>query len=458
MKPRTYILVLVMAIALIAAACSDSDTSDTPTTAPAGAAETTTTASSGDETTTTAAAEVPAEDFTLKVWSWLPNDHDNGPATYDEIFANFEAKYPNVTIELTAMPYPTFWDTWRNATIAGTGPDVISMYGGAAAGGYAKSLVPLQDSLSAETTSDLRFIDSSVSPDGNLYALPAGAYAYHLLVNENVLSEAGLTAEIAFGTWESLISSCQTLSAAGVRPFASGWSDGYELEGYMYVLMSQLLDPAGFDAWVTGQLPLTDDRFYEGMNYVVEMNDAGCFPEDSLGKASYYDAFDDIIAGDAAAFRSGDGYTALDAEANNGEGSMVIMPFPQVPGSQYTDMSDSGPNQGWSVTSWAVDTAAATALVEHIVSAESQQLLWDNTQLPPNVSSLSVESESALFNSYLSVIANPVNHTTFMAFTDPALAIFQREASNLIAGRATPEDILPVADEAQQRALQEMFE
>lgn len=444
MKRRTYLIGLLAAFALLVSACGGDDASGT-------------TASANDSgSETTAASDAPAEDVTLTVWSWLPNDHPNGPATYDAIFASFEEMYPNVTIELTAMPYPTFWDTWRNATIAGTGPDVISMYGGANAGGYASSLEPLQDKISSETKSDLRFLDSSVSPDGNLYAIPAGAYAYYLLVNQNLLAEAGLDGGTAFATWDSLISSCKTLSAAGLHPFASGWSDGYELEGYMYIFMTQLLDADGFSAWVNGQLPMTDERFATGMNYVVEMNDAGCFSEDSLGMTMYYDAFDEVIAGDAVAFPAGSGDTAIDAEANNGEGSMIAIPFPQVPASQYESISDSGPNQGWSVTKWASDKEMATALVEHIVSVESQTLLWENTQLPPNRFSMEVSSDIPIFNDYLGIIANPANHTTFMAFTDPTLAIFQREASNLIAGRTTVDDILTQADEAQQRALSEL--
>ncbi len=393
------------------------------------------------------------DDVTLKVWSWLPNDHEEGMATYEAIFAAFEEANPGVTIELTAPPYPTFWDSWVNATIAGQGPDVISMYGGITAAGYADSLEPLQDRL-GDALDGLRFIPESYSPDGNLYAVPAGAYAYHLLANEVELAKVGLTAADAFGTWDSLLAACGTLADAGLTPFASGWADGYELEGYMYVLMTQLLDADGFAQWVAGELPLTDERFVTGMNHVVEMRDAGCFSEDSLGKATYYDAFDDIIAGDAAAFRSGDGSTALDAEANNGEGSMVVMPFPQVPESAYEQISDAGPNQGWSVTSWASNKDMAAALVAHIISAESQQLLWDNTALVPNRNDVEVVADTDLFQDYLDIIAQPENHTTFMAYTDPALAIFQREASNLIAGRTDTEAILAEADAAQQRALE----
>jgi ABC-type glycerol-3-phosphate transport system substrate-binding protein len=170
----------------------------------------------------------------------------------------------------------------------------------------------------------------------------------------------------------------------------------------------------------------------------------------------YYDAFDEVIAGEAVAFPAGGGDTAVSAEENNGEGSMVVAPFPMVPGSPHERISDAGPNQGWSVTNWAVDQDLAVALIEHILSPESQQLLWENTDLPPNRSDLAVESDHPLFDDYLGIIEHPTNRTTFMAFTDAALAIFQREASNLIAGRTSVEAILEEADAAQQRALSEL--
>jgi ABC-type glycerol-3-phosphate transport system substrate-binding protein len=191
------------------------------------------------------------------------------------------------------------------------------------------------------------------------------------------------------------------------------------------------------------------------MQYVLEMEEANCFAEEHFGKNMYFDSFDTIIAGNAAVFFSGGADTAVSAESHNGEGSMAIIPFPQVPESEYEMISDGGPNQGWSVTTWTEHKEIALKLIEHIVSPESQQLLWDNTMLPPNSKSLKVASDDDLVNDYLEILSHPANHTTFMAFTDPALAIFQREASNLITGRTTVDQILEKADEAQARALEE---
>ncbi len=449
---------LCAAFAILTASCGSDDPTDDAVEEPEdGVAVDDEAPSDGEAPIDGEATQAPtADDVTLEVWSWLPNDHPEGPGTYDEIFSNFEAMYPNVTIDLTAMPYPTFWDTWSNAAIAGTGPDVISMYGGATAVAYADSLIPMQDLLSTETTDDLRFLESSVSPDGNLYAVPAGAYAYYLLANETLLADAGLDAATAFGDWESLLSTCATLAEAGTTPIASGWSDGYVVENYMYVFMSQLLDPESFDQWVNAELELSDPRFEDAMNRLVEMIDADCFSDASEGMTLYNDAFDEAVSGDAASVVVGGIDTALSAEENNGAGSMTALAFPQLPGSEYDNVSDAGPNQGWSVTSFSDNREFSTLLVEHIVSAESQELLWENTQLPPNRFSLDVTSDSVIVTEFLDIIEEPENHTVFMAFTDPALAVFQREASNLIAGRTEPADILHEANEAQQRALSDL--
>lgn len=448
-------LALLAMIALVVAACGDGDADDSPTTTPP---ETQTTAAGPDPDTTTTVGDQtdPVDPVTLEVWSWLPFDHELGEEVYAQIVADFEDANSHITVNLNPLPWPTFWDSWTNATIAGTGPDVISMYGGTTAGGYASSLLPLQDLVSTELLADLKFVDSATSPDGNLYALPSGSFAYYLLANENLVAELGLTAAEAFGDWDSLISTCTALSDAGIPPFATGWADGSQLEAFMYIFMTQLLDDASFDAWVAGELSMLDDRFETAMGHVVEMNEAGCFPEDSLGRPLYFDAFEVMVSGDGAAMSAGSAYTATDAEAQNGEGSMAVLPFPQVPGSQHDVISDAGPNQGWAATSWTDHPEEAAAFIEHLLSPASQQLLWEMTELPPNLNSYEPTSDNQLVNDYLDLINRPNSRTTYMAFTQQAEAVMQREAIDLIARRTTPEAILALADAAQRQALDAM--
>ena len=350
--------------------------------------------------------------ITLSVWSWLSNDHEDGFESYTKIFNNFEEKNPNIKIDFTPMPYPTFWDSWRNATIAGVGPDVVSMYGGSTSGAYANSLLPLQDIISEDVIDNLKYVEPSYSPNGNLYLIPTGAYAYCLMLNNNILDKVGLDAYKDFSTWDDFLNSMQVLRSAGIRPFSTGFSDGYALEGLMYVFLTQVLDDNKFDLWVKGKLPTTDPAFKAAMEYVLEMNEAGAFLPDTLGKNLYYEAYEDMIAGKSASMIVGGLYYPIETEKAHGDGSVSIIPFPQVRKSNYENISDAGPNAGWSISAWTKKKDAAVKLVEHMASPESQMILWEDTQAIPNSKSLDLTSDVRIFSEYLDILSEPKNRTT----------------------------------------------
>ena len=414
------------------------------------------------ETDTTAAVDTTdqaqgddAEPVSLTVWSFQPLNYDGGEEAYQAVVDGFMAANPNIEVEMVAIPFDTYWDQLRNATIAGQGPDIVSMYGGTTAAGYPGSFVALQDVLSSDTLSELKYVDSSIGPDGNLYALPTGAYAYNLTVNTALLDQAGLSVD-DLATWDGLLGACSTLSDAGISPVATGWSDGYQLETLLYMLTSQILDEDGLSAFNQAKIGFDDPRFETAMNHVLDLNEAGCFADDTLGLALYDDGFAQITAGDASLFTAGSAQTAIDADSDLGAGTMAIIPLPQVPESAYADAVDSGPEVGWSIMSWTGHQDAAAKFLEYMASAETQSMLSDAVGIPSNVAASDGSADDALTSAYLDLIASPNAHTTFMAFTQPALAIFEREASNLIAGRTDATEVLKLADEAQRRALSEL--
>ncbi|MGH3446253.1 MAG: ABC transporter substrate-binding protein [Nocardioidaceae bacterium] len=397
--------------------------------------------------------KLPTQDTTIKVWSFLPLNYDGGKATYKHVMDGFRKKHPNITVDLKNIPYDAYWDQLRNSSVAGTGPDVVTVYGGTTAAGYVGAFEPLQDALSKKQRSNLKFLDSSVGPDGNLYALPTGEYGYTLTVNKTLLNKAGLDPGTALSSWDGLLSTCKTLKSAGITPFAAGWSDGYQLETLMYMMMSQLLDPQGLKDWRAAKIGFDDKRFATALGYIQDMKQAGCFGEDSLGKSMYNDSFTQIASGKAAIFTSGSSDSALKGNKQLGQGTMTIMPFPQLPQSQYSRVIDAGPEAGWAVTSWSGHKAAAWALVSYLAEADTQRYVYKKTGTPPNLSDVSVTSDDPVVSEYLKLLSLPDNHTTYMAFTQPALASLERDASGFIAGRKSAEDVLKSADEAQDKAL-----
>ncbi len=393
------------------------------------------------------AGEVPAEDATISVWSFLPDNYDGGTEAYKQIVAGFEAKYPQITVDLSAVPYPKYFDQVRNATVARSGADVITMYGGAQAYSFKNGLYPLQDAMLPEIKSDLKFIDDNYSQDGNLYILPTGTYGYALLVNQDLFSQAGVDPVAGLKDWDSLLTTCQTLSAKGIQPFAAGWKDGYLFETFMYMISSQMMDRATLDKWIAGEIPVDDPMFVTATDHIMELNDAGCFGgEANLGLPLYDDGFNQYATGKAAMLTNGSLSRATSSV--NDVPSTSVIALPQVPESKHEALIDAGAEAGWSVTKWTKHPEAATAFVNYMASPEVQQILWDTVGVPPNLTSLPVEGTTPIQKEFLPLMQNPENHTGFASFPVTVLAVYERNAAPLIGGTLSVEDFTKQAQAA----------
>lgn len=391
--------------------------------------------------------KVPVEKTTLTVWSFLPGNYDAGSETYKKVISAFEDKYPQVTVKLNDMPYPTYFDQVRNATVARKGPDVITMYGGAQAYSYRNGLQPLQDAMLPEVEKDLKFVPDNYSKDGNLYILPTGTYGYAMLINEGLFEQAGVDPKAGLSDWSSLLKTCETLSAKGIQPMAAGWKDGYLFETFMYMISSQLMDDKTLEKWVAGEIPVDDEIFTTATDAIVDMNQAGCFGgEENLGLNMYDDAFNQFYAGKAAMMASGSLSTA--AQAADTLGEATVLALPQVPGSAHTSMIDAGAEAGWAVTKWSKSPQAAAAFVNFLAGPEAQQLIWDGVGVPPNLKSLQVTGTTPMQQAFLPLMENPENHTGFASFPLPVLAVYERNASSLIGGTMTPDQFTEQAQAA----------
>lgn len=394
---------------------------------------------------TLATGEVPEEDATLTVWTFLPGNYEAGAEAYEQVVAGFEELHPQITVDLVDMPYPTYFDQVRSSTVSQTGPDVVTMYGGAQAYSYRDGLYPLQDAIDESLDGDLRYVDENYSPDGNLYIVPTGTYGYAVAVNQALFDEAGIDPEEALGDWDALLESCGSLEAAGIQPFAAGWQDGFLLETFLYMFTSQIMDDETLQSWTAGELPLTDPLFADALQYVLDMDEAGCFGgEAALGQSMYDDSFNQYFAGDAAMMATGSLSTAQQGyEAQEGT---TVMAFPQVPTSTHeAPMIDAGAEAGWSVTRWTEHPEAATAWVNYMASPDTQQLLWEELHLPPNLESVSVEPTTPIEEAFVPLMQNSDNHTGFAAFPLEVLAIFEREAAPLIGGDTSVDALLEEA-------------
>ena len=348
------------------------------------------------------------------------------------------------------MPYGTYWDQLRNSGVSRSGPDVVTMYGGAQAYSYRNSLYPMQDAMAPEVKKDLRYIDENYSKDGNLYMLPAGAYGYALITNQSLFEKAGLDANESLATWDGLLNACTVLSDKGIPAIASGWQDGYQLEALLYMISSQLMDTETLAKWTGGKLAFNDPLFRTAIDRVLEMNQAGCFGgEESLGKAMYNDAFDQFDAGKAA-MSVGGGLDRAEKDYKTIP-SLTVIPLPQVPESKHKTLIDAGADAGWGVTKWTKSPAAANAFVNFLVGPEAQQILWEKIHAIPNNNAVDMKLTTPMQKAYIPLIMNPENHTGFSSFPLELLAVVERNAAPLIGGKMTEDEFFDQANRAYEK-------
>jgi ABC-type glycerol-3-phosphate transport system substrate-binding protein len=390
---------------------------------------------------------VPDAKTSLTVWSFLPGNYDKGKEAYDAIADGFHEKFPQVTVKIVDMPYPTYFDQVRNATVAQKGPDVITMYGGAQAMSYKNGLFPLQDAMEPDIKENLKFVADNFSKDGNLYILPTGTYGYAMMVNQDKFTEAGVDPVAGLKDWPSLLDTCKTLSAQGIQPIASGWKDGFLFETFMYMISSQMMDTDTLNQWVAGKIPLDDKMFAQATSYITGMNDAGCFGgKEALGRNMYDDAFNQYYAGESAMMVTGSLNTAQ--QSYDAIPSSTVLALPQVPSSKHKALLDAGAEGGWSVTKWTKSPEASVAFVNYMAGPQAQKILWDKAGVPPNLKNVSVEATTPMQKAFFPLLENPENHTGFAAFPLPVLATFERNAAPLMGGTMTEAEFLAQAQSA----------
>lgn len=383
----------------------------------------------------------------LTVWTFLPSNYEGGHEAYDAIVAGFEEQHPNVTVTLTDLPYPSYFDQVRNAVVSRSGPDVITMYGGAQAYSYRTGLFPLEDVLTPDIEEQLMYLPENFSADGHLYMVPTGSYGYTLLANQGVFDEAGLDAAEALASWDSMLAACGVMAEQGIQPMAAGWKDGFLLETYLYMISSQLMDAETLEEWVSGDVPVDSPLFREAVEYILQMRDAGCFGGDeSLGRNMFDDTTNQYLAGDVA---MGVASTLSTSQWLTGEQpSSHLYALPQVPTSVHDALIDAGAEAGWSVTRWSENPRTAAEFVTYMASEPVQKILWDKASVVPNRKDVQVSPRDPIEEDFLPLLENPENHTGFAGFPLPTLAVIERNAAPLMGGSMTVDEFLERAQAA----------
>ena len=200
---RRFLLIisLLTLFSLLLGACGGGAAE--PTAAPqAPAAEAPTTAAPAAEAPTVAAPAPSGEAVTLEYGLW---DANQLPA-YQQCAADFTAKNPNITVNITQQGWADYWSGIQNGMIAGTAPDVftnhLAKYPEFASKGQLVDIQPYVDRDKVDLSIYLGSLADLWAREGKRYGLPKDWDTISIVYNKDMLDKAGVTVdELNNATW-----------------------------------------------------------------------------------------------------------------------------------------------------------------------------------------------------------------------------------------------------------------
>lgn len=332
---------------------------------------------------------------TVKVWDIIYGSFPGYETGAEELDAAFEAKYPNVTVEHIGQPFETYNQLYKAAFTAHEGPDVMMMIAGTRGVlSYAPELEPLNQRISPELEKKLSGWDT-VTPgyqvDGEHYGVPIVVNGLVFYYNKKMFEEAGLPRDFQPKTWTELREAGEKLKAAGLQPFTGGDKDGVENFGWFSMGWQTVNTPQESVELAEGEMPYTDPAVARAFKPMMEIQEAGLYPDDRFTTPLYPDG--------AARFGEKKGAITMGSFALVNYYNEYILKLGvknvgmfQPPGSKYIGTE---PDWVWSIPKFAKNKEAAWAYIEFMASRKGIQMTVDKIRGElPNRSDVHIPANS----------------------------------------------------------------
>ncbi|MBN1315839.1 MAG: extracellular solute-binding protein [Anaerolineales bacterium] len=197
---------------------------------------------------------------------------------YEEEVANaFRTSYPDINLEYEVIAYDAYWDKLNAALESGVGPDAFMLPSPLVLEYVLREqLAPLPDSWVEELEQErLTWTITPLKIDGKYYGFPAGAGMRILLVNDDLLAEAGLEPESCPKDWNELSDYARKLT----RRDADGnmTQAGLDMISQAYHLYGALMDqniPGGPLLYTDGEIPkanYANEDGYETWEFINQL-------------------------------------------------------------------------------------------------------------------------------------------------------------------------------------------
>ncbi len=315
---------------------------------------------------------------TLTLWHNYGTEA-NATAT-QALVKGFEAKYPQITINIVSQPADNYFDLLQTAAIAKNGPDIATQWTGLFDLKYQSYLEPLNQYIPMDVLKQMKGIEYSsinFNPDDGVLVMPLDLQFYNGFYNKDLFTKAGISSFPT--TWDELFSACDKLKAQGITPFVYG-TGGQALGGGFYPwydvsYLMMYLSPADWTKLYTGAIPWTDPKVEAQFSKWASLFTKGCTNSDVLTNQDSIAQFD---AGKAAMTMEGT-WQIADFQQHLGDSvDVFVPPFSDTPIKGVVEYS----GDGFSVTNYSKNKTQAAAFLAYMASDEGQKIISDAGVIP----------------------------------------------------------------------------
>lgn len=384
---------------------------------------------------------------------WDQEVRGGGNAQITKLNADFQKKYPNITIKRNSRSFDDLVKTLRLALSGNDAPDIVQANNTRSQMGEfvkAKQIIPLDPYMKAYGW-DKRYSESirsvvSYSPDaktfgsGNLYGMPQVGEVVGVFVNSKKLEALGLEKP---NTWADFEKALETAKSKGETPLMLGNLDKWPAVHVFGAIQGQYVPADQIRALGFGNA---------GANWrTPENTKAAQTLVDWAGKGYFNEGFNGLGYDPAwQAFSKGTGVfliggTWLQADLSKAMGADVSFMLPPPKDAGGTTYTTGASGQPFAITAKAKNPDAAAAYINYLTTPEAMAIIAETENLPV-VDTAAQKAPNALGQQVFEAFGKASSDNGLLPYLDwatPSMAdTIGGALQDLLAKKQTPEQVL----------------
>lgn len=328
---------------------------------------------------------------TIKFW-YSANDADPKDTHYKwvkDTIDQFQTANPNIKVEPTVVSNGDQYLNKISAEMAANNaPDIFQTWMSGRLEPFVKAnrVYPLNEVIDQDAEFKKLLNTNNLDTatfNGKVYALPNAMTAEVVFYNKAIFDKYKLAVP---KTWDELMNVIKTLKSNGVVPFALGNKDPWVGSIPFMGIYQRLYGNKGIyeDVMMKQQAKWTDPSFVEAGKKLVELKNAGAFPDNFNGISSLEG--NAMFNGEKAAMFFMGTWILTEANAKLGD-KLGFFNFPSIPGGKGNMADDFIVNkdEGYAISNASKNKDAAIKLLKFLFSKERQAANAELGQLIPTV-------------------------------------------------------------------------